>query len=267
MTERVVFADSWQRFFAESGLESFDDFFEYSLSGVADDNRKRYVSILNLGNGPNRKVFFLKRFYYSHFKDMLFALRNLGRFCSQAACEWESANLLLDKGIGTYKPVCYGERIKWGMERKSFFVTEKLQSQSFTDFVARNWSQLAPSKKEKIIAALAKRIRKVHDAEISLPDLYVWHIFIEEDEVRGRWNFACIDLHRMSRAVKSRNQKIQDLGRLYWSMSNKYFNDELKDLFICAYMGDDWTGSKAKLVRTIQRRVNVLAKRRKLKDF
>ncbi|MHC4337555.1 MAG: hypothetical protein ACYSTG_06345, partial [Planctomycetota bacterium] len=78
---------------------------------------------------------------------------------------------------------------------------------------------------------------------------------------------AFIDLHRMSRAVKSRNKKIKDLGRLYWSMSNKYFNDELKDLFICAYMGDDWTGGKAALARTIQRRVNVLVKRRKLKDY
>ncbi|KKL15131.1 hypothetical protein LCGC14_2508650, partial [marine sediment metagenome] len=27
--ERIFFADSWQEFFAELGLKSFDDFFEY----------------------------------------------------------------------------------------------------------------------------------------------------------------------------------------------------------------------------------------------
>jgi hypothetical protein len=267
MTERVVFAGSWRRFFTEFGLKSFDDFFDYPSSGRTSDKQKRHVSILNLGIGPNRKVFFLKRFYYPHFKDMLFAFRNFGRLCSQAECEWENANLLLDKGIGTYRPVCCGEQMKCGLERKSFFVTEQLQSQHFTDFVAQNWSQLTWSQKEKIIVALAKLIRKVHDEAIRLPDLYVWHIFIEEDEVPGEYDFAFIDLHRMGRSVKSPNKKIEDLGRLYWSMSDKYFDDKLKDLFVRAYMGDDWMGSKVALVRTIQRRVNVLAKRRKLKDY
>ncbi|MHC4418800.1 MAG: hypothetical protein ACYSU6_09480, partial [Planctomycetota bacterium] len=111
--ERVVFADSWQRFFHECGLRSFDDFFS-SSPGRTDKSKKRHVGVLNLGNGANRKVFFLKRFYHPHFKDMFFAFRNFGHLCSQAACEWKNANLLLDKGIGTYRPVCYGEQTKCG---------------------------------------------------------------------------------------------------------------------------------------------------------
>jgi len=265
--ERIFFADSWQKFFAELGLKSFDDFFEYPGMERMRRNKKRHVSIFNLGNGPNRKEFFLKRFCYPYFKDMFFAFRNFGRLCSQAACEWGNANLLLDKGIGAYKPVCYGEQIKCGLERKSFFVSEKLQSQHFTDFVVQNWSQFNWSQKGKIIIALAKLIREVHDEAIRLPDLYVWHIFIKEDEVPDKWNFAFIDLHRMDRSVKNPNKKIEDLGRLYWSMSDKYFDDKLKDLFVQAYMSDDWPGSKTALVRAIQRRVNILAKRRKLRDY
>jgi len=267
MTERVVFADSWQRFFAESGLTSFDDFFGYSGSQRLENNKKRHVGILNLGNGRDCRVFFLKRFYFPHFKDMFFTLRNFGRLCSQAACEWKNANLLLDKDVGTYRPVCYGEQMYCRLEKKSFFVTEKLQSQCFMDFVAQNWWLLAQPQKEEIIIALAKLIRKVHNEAISLPDLYVWHIFIKEDKVADKWDFAFIDLHRMTQSVKSPNKKAKDLGRLYWSMSNKYFNDELKDLFLCTYMGNDWTGSKLALVRTIQKHTRVLAKRRKLKDY
>jgi hypothetical protein len=264
--ERVVFADSWQRFFHECGLRSFDDFFS-SSPGRTDKSKKRHVGVLNLGNGANRKVFFLKRFYHPHFKDMFFTFRNFGHLCSQAACEWKNANLLLDKGIGTYRPVCYGEQTKCGLERKSFFVSEELQSQPFTDFVARNWSQLTWSQKEKIIVALAKLIRRVHDEAIRLPDLYVWHIFMEEGKVPGEWEFAFIDLHRMSQGVHNRNQKIGDLGRLFWSMSDKYFDHRVKDLFVQAYMADDPTDSKGALVRTIQRRENILARRRRLKAY
>ena len=265
--ERVVFAGSWQSFFAEFDLRSFGDFFEYPGGERPGRGKKRHVSILNLGNGPNLKVFFLKRFYHPHFKDMFFAFRNFGRLCSQAACEWKNANLLLEKSIGTYKPACYGERIIYGLERESFLVTEELQSHRFTDFVAENWSRLTWSQKEKIVVDLAKLIRKVNDEAISLPDLYVWHIFIKEDEVRGEWDFAFIDLHRMSRGLKSPNRMAKDLGRLFWSMSSKYFDDGLKDSFVSAYMGDHWTGSKTALVGTIRRRVKVLAKRRKLKDY
>jgi hypothetical protein len=265
--ERVVFAGSWESFFAEFGLTSFDDFFNYPSSGRTSSKRKRHVSALNFEKSTASQLFFLKRFYYSHFGDMLFAFRNFGRFYSQAACEWKNASLLLDKGFGTYIPVCYGEQIKCGIERKSFFVTEKLQSQCFTDFVAQNWGLLAQPQKEKIIIALAKLIRKVHNEAISLPDLYVWHIFIKQDAVTNTWDLAFIDLHRMSQSVKSPNKKVKDLSRLYWSMSHKYLDDKLKDLLVSAYMGDDWTGSKLALVRTIQKGVNALDKRRKLKDY
>ncbi|MHC4194316.1 MAG: lipopolysaccharide kinase InaA family protein, partial [Planctomycetota bacterium] len=106
-----------------------------------------------------------------------------------------------------------------------------------------------------------------HDEAIRLPDLYVWHIFMEEGKVPGEWEFAFIDLHRMSQGVHNRNQKIGDLGRLFWSMSDKYFDHRVKDLFVQAYMAGDPTDSKGALVRTIQRRENILARRRRLKAY
>lgn len=265
--EKVVFAGSWQSFFSKFGLTSFGDFFDYPGDEGMTKSTKRHVRMFSLGDGPNRKVFFLKRFCYSRVIDTFFALRNFGHLCSQAACEWKNANLLLDKGIGTYKPVCYGEQTTCGLERRSFFVSEQLQSQSFTDFVARNWSQLTFSRKEEIIAALAKLIRRVHDEAISLRDLYVWHVFIKESNNPGEWEFAFIDLHRMSQGVHNRSQKMGDLGRLFWSMSDKYFDGKIKDLFVREYMGDDPTDSKGALVRMIQRRENILARRRRLKAY
>ena len=85
--ERIVFADFWQPVFAEFGLKSFGDFFDYSGGQQTNKNNKRDVSILTFGNKPDCKVFFLKRFHNPHLKDIFFALRTFGRLCSQAACE------------------------------------------------------------------------------------------------------------------------------------------------------------------------------------
>lgn len=249
--ERVVFADSWQADFAEFGLELFDDFFDYPNGQQINKTSKRDVSILTLGDGANRKVFFLKRFGAPRFKDMLFTLRNFGKPCSQAACEWENANTLLANGIETYRPICYGEQTRWGLEKKSFFVTEKIKGYCLSDFIARNWPQLAQSQKEKIIVSLAKTIRKIHDAEISLPDLYVWHIFIKERQSPDEWDFAVIDLPRMTHNVTDKNQQIKNLGRLDHSMIDKYFDEKTRELFIKSYAGSSGDNI-AKLARKVK---------------
>ena len=268
--ERVVFAESWQPVFAKFGLKSFDDFFCFSGGERINKNKKRDVSILTFGDEPNHKVFFLKRFHYPHFKDMLFAWRNFGWLCSQARCEWENARFLLDNGIGTYKPVCYGEQIRFGLERKSFFITEKLHAPPLTDFVARNWSQLAQRQREAIIISLAKFIRKVHDAGTSLPDLYLWHIFISETEHGNGGNeyeFAVIDLHRMTHNVTNKNQQIKNLGRLDHSMLDKYFDKAMHQLLIKSYAGDNWPGDTAKLTRLVKKYSDAVSSKRNQKPY
>ena len=199
--EKTVFKDSWQKVFTEFGLESFDDFFDYSQGRTINRNKKRNVSMLTFGEGDDRKIFFCKRFFKPHFKDILFAWRNFDRPVSQAEVEWHNANILLENGIETYRPVCYGRQTKFGLERKSFFITEKLPGRELTDFVSEKWSQLNRQQKEKIIVSLGKLVRKIHDARISLPDLYLWHVFIKENHNLGQYDFAVIDLHRMGHNV------------------------------------------------------------------
>jgi len=138
--EQVVFADSWQSVFADCGLNSFEDFFYCSAVENTNGNSKsREVNTLMLGNGRERKVLFLTRFHNPRPRDMLFSINNFGRRCSQAACEWKNTNILLKNGIETYRPVCYGEQTRLGLERKSFFVTEKIQQRCLTDFIADDW--------------------------------------------------------------------------------------------------------------------------------
>ena len=261
---RIVFANPWSEFFAEFGLESFDDFFENLPAKSIGVNKKRNVVTFSLGPNSQSKRFFMKRFSHPHLKDILFSWRNIGRPCSQARYEWENAGLLLDNGIDTYRPICFGEKITCGIESCSFFVTEELRSQCLTDFVRQNWSRLQQRQKEKIITGLAAFVRKIHALNISLPDLYVWHIYITED-AGGRYDFAVIDLHRMSRNVTGRSQKIKNLGRLHHSMLDSYFDEELKRLLVESYAADSQAGDVTKLLAQVKRYSDaVSAKRRRV---
>jgi len=265
--EKTVFTDSWQKYFAESGLSSFDDFFSCSQDETINLNTKRDVSILTFGKGNDRKVFFRKRFFKPHFKDMFFAWRSFGSPISQAKLEWQNAHLLLENAIETYRPVCYGERTKLGLERKSFLITEKLPGKALTDFVSGKWSQLTKQQKEKIIVPLGKFIRKIHDARISLPDLYIWHVFIKETPTPDKYDFAVIDLHRMEHNVSSQNKLIKNLGRLHHSMVAKYFDDKLKELLIESYASDDRQGGTAEFVRQVKKFSDVVSAKRNPKPY
>ena len=48
-------------------------------------------------------------------------------------------------------------------------------------------------------------------AGISLPDLYVWHIFLTTEMASGKLEFAVIDLHRMKRNVTNKNEQLKNL--------------------------------------------------------
>jgi hypothetical protein len=275
--QRVVFADSWSRFFAEFGLTSFDDFFEHSTAKTIGRNNKCSVVTFSRNNkrsvvtfspdaDPQKRQFFMKRFLHPHFKDMLFTRRNLGEFCSQARYEWENARLLLDNGIETYRPVCYGETTKWGVENKSFVVTEKLQTRCLTDFVRQEWHSLDKQQKETIMTGLAAFVRRIHALNVSMPDLYVWHIFLAENAA-GKYDFAVIDLHRMSRNVTNKNHMIKNLGRLNHSMRDSYFDEELKQLFIESYAANSWDGDVAALMAQVKSHSDAISARRKQRPY
>ncbi len=209
----------------------------------------------------------MKRFFHPHFKDMLFTWRSFGRLCSQAQCEWENARLLLDNGIETYRPICYGERIKWGIENKSFMITEKIPGRSLSDFVRQEWHNLQRQQKEKIIAGMAEFVRRIHALNVSLPDLYVWHIFVRERQTSTEWDFAVIDLHRMSHNVMDKNKQIKNLGRLHHSMVDGYFDEELKQLFIESYAGDDWDGNINTLAAQVKKQSDAVSAKRNPKPY
>lgn len=264
--EQVVFSESWSPYFAEFNVATFDDFFLRLATNANGGNKKRNVASFTLGEDPQKKTFFIKRFFRPYFKDVLFAWRNIGQSCSQGRYEYENARFLIDNGIGSYRPVCFGEQKKMGVETKSFIVTEKLQSTCLSDYVREKWKNLEQPQKNKIVAGLGVFVRRIHELNISLPDLFVYHIYINENTL-GEYDFAVIDLHRMSRNVTSTNSKLKNLGKLNHSMLDKYFDDKLKRLLVKSYAGNNFDINVNDLVDIVEKRSKIISAKRKQKPY
>ena len=198
---------------------------------------------------------------------MLFTLYNFGYICSQAECEWNNANILLDNSIDTYHPVCYGTQIVCGIEKNSFFITAQIDGVCLTDHVAESWDSIGTDEKENIIASAGRLARRMHDARISMPDFYLWHLFIKQrPDDQTDYEFAVIDLHRMSTKTGT-DARYRNLAAFIFSLSEKYFDDSYKKLFLDAYMGDDFPHNPDKMIKFVEIRTALLAGRRRRMEY
>jgi tRNA A-37 threonylcarbamoyl transferase component Bud32 len=261
---KIQFTDNWEDTFKKAGICGFEDFFH--IAGVViNSNRKRNVVAFSLEIDGVSRDFFMKRFIKPHYKDMFFTLRNFGRICSQGEYEYLCANELLKNEIDTYRPVCYGEEKRFGLETRSFFITEKIDGVCLTDFVSEKWEQMERGEKENLLEQMGKEVRKIHDASLSLPDLYVWHVFLTA--VGDKYEFAFIDLHRMKRNIRSMDEQARNLGAMDFSMLGKYFDDSLKRVFIKAYVGESYRGTESGLWSKMKNRSRVLIGRRRRAEY
>ena len=265
--KRVIFENWWEVFCGGHGLKNFDDFFGFSGGKIINKNNRRDVTIITLLDESGEKVFYMKRFRNPHMKDIFFALRSFGRICSQAELEWNNARLLAENKIGTCTAVCYGEQMICGFEKGSFIVTEQIQGQSLDSFVAEKWLKLSQSERGKIIVPLGRFIRRIHEAGFSMPDLYIWHIFIKQNATGDDYDFAVIDLHRMRHNVTGRTEQLKNLGRFVHSMRAEYFDDAAKNLLIESYASENWVGDIKKLKRKVKQFSDAVSRKRKPKLY
>ncbi len=246
--DKVVFAQSWEPYLARLGLTTFDDFYNYPETVAVNRNRKRDVLKLTLGEGADRRVFFMKRFHDPHLKDILATWHGRSGLTSQAGVEWRNSRHLQENGIGTYQGVCMGQRTRWGLEKASFFLTLELDAVCLLDYVVEKWQALDRDHQKRIVVAMARFARTLHGLNISLPDLQLWHLYLHTDG-----SLSVIDLHRMIWPVHSERKKARDIGRLLWSLLPDYFDADHRQLLLDTYFADLDGASRQTLVRRIER--------------
>ena len=261
LMDKIAVTDRWKSYFADVGLETFDDFYEYTDATTVDANQKRNVQRLVFERDGGRRIFYMKRFEHPHLKDILGTRRHFGQILSQAAVEWCNAHYLFDHGIETYRPAGMGERTRWGIETHSFLVTEELKAVCLRDFIIANWNTLDRGQQERIITAVAELVRTMHGLDIAFPDLVIWHLFFQPEELPDRCRLSIIDLHRMTQGTRSQRRKARDLSRLFWSMVPEYFDDEHRRLLIDTYFEGCTAAQRRSLQAVITRYEATLNKR------
>lgn len=263
--EKIAFKDPWQNFFQAASFRRFDDFFDRFEGEQINKNTKRSVLVRTFEDTPKPRTFFMKRFFDPHYKDMVFALWNWGSLCSQGQLEWNCANYLMNHGIKTYQPVCYGHIKRFGLERKSFLLTEKLNGECLMDFVAQRWRSMDQNQQTELLRQLGQFCQKIHSLQVSLPDLYIYHIFIEPNP-QGGYTFSVIDLHRMSIRVprwRMLSCRIENLARLAFTMREEYFTLSQRTQLIKDSLTDLSHDKIDQIVTKVFRRSEQIGKRRK----
>jgi len=147
-----------------------------------------------------------------------------------------------------------------GFERRSFLVTQEVEGVCMVDFLDRQWGDVGRTEKERVVVELARLARRLHDVNVSLPDLYIWHIFIQPDPGGSGCALSVIDLHRMIAKARTASERFKSLARLHWSMSSRYFDDDLKDRLISAY-AENSRVDLDRLTQSIRRNARTLEKR------
>ena len=176
--------------------------------------------------------------------------------------EWHNAHLLLANSISTYRPVCMGREL--GISSRSFIVTEKLTGHCMTSFISEHWPGMDDSQRTSIVVGLSGLIRSLHASGINMPDLYIWHIFIEFDRDGGVPIFSLIDLHRTTSGSVSRRDRVRNLAALFFSIPHEYFDDRHREIFLEGYCHGLFCSGRSlsSFRRAIDRRVAVLRNRR-----
>ena len=104
------------------------------------------------------------------------------------------------------KPVGYGQQWRWLMPHRGFILAEAVPARVSLYNAVRPGPDrpalLSNRRKRQIIPAIARLVRRLHDAKLCWPDLVAKHILFNppsDDDADPQWNLHLIDLERMCR--------------------------------------------------------------------
>jgi len=243
ITESFYIDSDYKQALDTLGLNSIDSVFSFkSARNLTKKNLAFYRSRLQLEVNPPNSVkpvtLFLKRYDRP---PISIQLKNWFSSRSRKSCgslEFETADALTLAGINTPKTIAYGTQ--WGtiFEERSFIITEKIPN---AEALERKLPEYFKGKKTKenlklqrqFISKSASFIKKFHKTNYRHRDLYLSHVFYNENEI-----FYLIDLARAFRPlILSQRYQIKDIAQIYYSAPGKYFSRTDRVRFFLNYTG------------------------------
>jgi heptosyltransferase-2 len=266
ITESFFINPDYKSAFETLGLNSMDDVFSFkSARNLTKKNLAAFRSRLQLEvNQPSSTkpvTLFLKRYDRP---PIWIQLKNWLTTHSRKSCsfhEFETAEILSLLGVKTPKTVAYGTQ--WGafFEKRSFIITEKIpDAEALERKLPEYFQDQATIENLKLrrgfIARLASFIKKFHETNYCHRDLYLSHIFYNDNG-----DFYLIDLARAFKPIIfSRRFQIKDIAQIYYSAPGMYFSKTDRMRFFLNYTGHSkLTGPDKTFIRKVINKAKQMA--------
>lgn len=199
----------------------------------------RLTQRVHLGN----KAYFIKQHTGVGWKEIF---KNLlqGRLpVLSAKNEWRAIQKLHSLGVAVPGVVAYGKQ-GWNPARmQSFILLEELAPVRSLEELGQDWLKKPPAFKLKcrLIEAVARIARILHDSGVNHRDFYICHFLLSaewnESEDISR-SMTLIDLHRAQiRRLTPERWIIKDLAGLYFSSKDTVLTQRDRYRFMQAYRG------------------------------
>jgi heptose I phosphotransferase len=243
-TQRFVPLDDWcfvdeeyKNDFLNLGLNSIDSIFNFqSGENLTKKNLADYRSRTRFQLGTPPKTLFLKRYQRPPLNVQLDKALDNHAPISCGMFEANAAKILTAASVNTAKVIAYGQQMNLIFENKSFMITEQVPAaqsleQKLPEYFNNSDKAKNLSKRRNFIIKLANFIKTFHNTGFCHRDLYLCHIFCDENE-----KFTLIDLARAFQPWLTKSRyRIKDIAQLYYSAPGKYFSRTDRLRFYKAY--------------------------------
>jgi len=208
------------------------------------------------------RVLYLKRNLKPYRKDGRASLFRRGQVWSLSRQEWENSIRIEAAGLHVAALVAYGEKCGWFTESFSYLITEAATGRQTVEEFLHECRE--PALRRRVFDALARVIRKFHEAGLASPDLFTRHIFV--DPAAAEPAFCFIDMARLDQGpTLSPAQRARDLAALNATAPMRDVSTRERVRFLQVYTAARRVDRG--LVRRITQRVQHLLKRRKFRNF
>lgn len=163
--------------------------------------------------------YFIKQHFGVGWREILKNLLSFKKPVLSAMTEVKAIKKITELGIATTPLVAYGQRGCNPASIESFVMTKDLGDIISLEDLCANWRESPPERsfKRKLIVAVAKVAKKIHENGVNHRDFYLCHLCLDNSNL-SKVSLYLIDLHRVIIHSKpSVTANMKDVAALYFS--------------------------------------------------
>jgi len=249
--------------FKQANLADIDAIFSFKAGrNLTKENLAEHRCRIKFQLPENPETFFLKRYLHPPLNVQLDKwICNHGPITC-GLFEFKAAERLNAAGINTAKTIACGSQYNFIFERRSFIITEQIPNavsleQKLPSYFYQPITKDSLNKRRTFIKKLADFIKRFHATGFRHRDLYLCHIFCNDNE-----NFTMIDLARTFKPILLPERfRVKDIAQLFYSAAGKYFSNADRLRFYKAYTGHKkLTNSDRNFIKSVINKASQMAR-------